>query len=1356
MSSSDQSEKVALIFEECIDIADPMVRAAYLDDACGGCPSLRKEVEALLRAHKRSGEFLSGGTTEKIDKLREKIGLKADDLKPGGCIGPYRLVGLIGEGSTSTVFLAEQEEPVRRWVALKVVKPGMDTKNVLLRFGLERQALALMDHPGIAKLLDAGATTGGRPFFVMELVTGLGITSYCDEHQLSIPQRLDLFKEVCNAVLHAHQRGIIHRDIKPENILVSRPGGRVTLKVIDFGIAKVLHSWGLENATRSGLLPFIGTPAYMSPEQAQLTSPDLDTRTDIYSLGALLYELLTGHPPFDPKFLLEVGIEEMIRIIRSRDPLTPSDRFSDLTENEQADIATARNTTPAELKRILKGDLDWIALKSLEKSRDKRYQTTAGLQDDINRHFDHLPVKAASSNRKYRMAKLFKRHRKSVAAAGSVGTVLLLSAIVTSFMAIRANYNASQAKLLENEAIEAERKSHRAMVSMHVSSGMAAVDDRQYDRAILWFANAAKFAGNEDYQAEVNSRRAISWLNKTPLPLGAFKLSSSFKVLEFSSDSRYLVAVSLDGSWQLWNAWTREVVPWTTSIQGIKSAVWSKDGKRLALGTSDGQIKVIEVDSGTPLKSFKLDHTPNAMAFNPDGTSLIATNDKLHILHIDNNPSAVETKEIRANFTGISFTSNPETVLGTSDDGLAGIFQLRALGKLNRYSLRNFPHQQVIRTEGCSIKNNYQEDFLDNPRLSMPAINGIGDRLITRTGSYHVTLWNPLSGDLVQKIDGVCCSCRFITNDQADLLACGIQGGKVGIWDIQTAESRQLLPSKGSCVLDIAFNKSGTRLFTGEANGMARLWDVETGTEIQSPIHHSVDVDMVAFAGNDRMLATGQSDGLVRIWSISENEEEDHEDYISDLPMIARMDPAGRNFVFTREPSWKENRESCFKTVSVFSIITKETAIPPMRFNSCVETVAFSPHSQLIAIGIASSLEGDSARIEIHDLAEKSGTGRNYEMPSTPASIAWHPIDGILSVICRGGELLLIRPGVDMPIQLQEGIASPNPQLNLKAVFTSDGQTLVAMGPDGKIQVRNSVNGELMYPPIEASPSGFWSFSLSRDGSLMATSTTEGNVAVWDLSTGNQTGKSLQHPRWVYQCNFSPDSNSLVTSSRDGKVRLWDWRQGTLISRPMIHPREVYYALFTPDNKWILTACRDGNVRVWEPYSAQILSPPFKAGNQAFNIELTNDGHSAVVGSLSKDISLFSLNVLYEDIRYDAEDLCLLGEVLSGCSVNKGSVRDLPSTDWLQRYQKLRTLHPELLDDGSVLGIQKFELKDVGASIATRESPATPGKIVVKQNCPKGLEIQSKDNGAEIIQTIAAISCGSFGECDACPEALEQ
>jgi serine/threonine protein kinase len=386
MYDDEKVDKVAHLFEECLEFSDPAKRSAFLDSACREL-EIRSEVEKLLQAHEESGRFLMGGAPSAEMDSVPAFDKSAVGLGPGDRIGSYRLIGLIGEGSTSTVFLAEQEEPVRRWVALKIVKPGMDTRNVIIRFGLERQALALMDHPGIAKLLDAGATPNGRPFFVMELVSGVGITTYCDEHKLTIQQRLELFNQVCNAVFHAHQRGIIHRDLKPENILVSHCDGRAVLKIVDFGIAKVLHSWGLESATRNSLMPFMGTPAYMSPEQIHLTSPDLDTRTDIYSLGALLYEILTGHPPFDPETLITAGLEEMCHIIRNEEPVPPSERLTRLPLYEQVAICEARSTSPAELHRNLTGDLNWITLKSLEKTRDRRYSTAAGFAKDIDRHF---------------------------------------------------------------------------------------------------------------------------------------------------------------------------------------------------------------------------------------------------------------------------------------------------------------------------------------------------------------------------------------------------------------------------------------------------------------------------------------------------------------------------------------------------------------------------------------------------------------------------------------------------------------------------------------------------------------------------------------------------------------------------------------------------------------------------------------------------------------------------------------------------------------------------------------------------------------------------------------------------------
>src|SRR6266478_4580524 len=371
------------VFTEALRLP-PEDRDRYLDKACKADIEFRRRVEALLQAYEQAGGFLGRSAADR--PARAAQALPAGE-KPGDRIGRYKLLQHIGEGGCGVVYMAEQEEPVRRRVALKIIKLGMDTKGVIARFEAERQALALMDHPNIAKVFDAGATESGRPYFVMQLIRGDKITEYCDQHSLSTKERLKLFIQVCHAVQHAHQKGIIHRDIKPSNILVTTTAeGSALPVVIDFGIAKATTNQPLTDKTLfTAFEMLIGTPAYMSPEQAALTNVELDTRTDIYSLGVLLYELLTSSTPFEVGELLKKGLDEIRRVIREQEPLRPSTRLSKMTSVDLTSVAQHRKSEPPILIRCIRGDLDWIAMKALEKDRNRRYETANDLALDIQR-----------------------------------------------------------------------------------------------------------------------------------------------------------------------------------------------------------------------------------------------------------------------------------------------------------------------------------------------------------------------------------------------------------------------------------------------------------------------------------------------------------------------------------------------------------------------------------------------------------------------------------------------------------------------------------------------------------------------------------------------------------------------------------------------------------------------------------------------------------------------------------------------------------------------------------------------------------------------------------------------------------
>jgi len=430
-------------------------RAAYLEGACGGDTALRAKVEALLRADAEAGDFLrtSGDASPTADSAAAATMAAPLREGPGTRIGPYKLLQLIGEGGFGSVFMAEQEKPVTRKVALKIIKLGMDTRQVVARFEQERQALAMMDHPNIARVLDAGATETGRPFFVMELVKGNPIVEYCDKNNLSIEERLELFAQVCNAVQHAHTKGLIHRDIKPSNILVSTQDGRPHTKVIDFGIAKATASKLTEKTLFTEHRQLIGTPEYMSPEQAE-GNLDIDTRTDVYSLGVLLYELLTGTTPFSSKELRSAAYAEIQRIIREVEPPRPSTRLSTNTDTI-ASVAAHRRTEPKRLGTLVRGEMDWIVMKALEKDRHRRYETANGLAMDIRRYLAGEAVMAAPPSATYRFKKLVKRNRGAVIVASLLVATLLAGVAGTSYgmaWALRerdiATKEASRAKVL--------------------------------------------------------------------------------------------------------------------------------------------------------------------------------------------------------------------------------------------------------------------------------------------------------------------------------------------------------------------------------------------------------------------------------------------------------------------------------------------------------------------------------------------------------------------------------------------------------------------------------------------------------------------------------------------------------------------------------------------------------------------------------------------------------------------------------------------------------------------------------------------------------------------------------------------
>ena len=1137
MNSSRPNEETLL--ERALEFATTEQREAYLEGACGDDPQLVARIESLVQAHLAAGGFMGGKTVESTPTVEFSAMAEAEI---GTMIGHYKLLQKIGEGGCGLVYMAEQHEPVRRRVALKIIKLGMDTKQVIARFEAERQALALMDHANIARVFDAGTTSTGRPYFVMELVRGVKITEYCDQKNLSTGERLKLFIQVCQAIQHAHQKGIIHRDIKPSNILVTVNDGMAVPKVIDFGIAKATAGQQLTNQTIfTAFEQFIGTPAYMSPEQAELTSVDIDTRSDIYSLGVLLYELLTGKTPFDPNELMAAGLDEMRRTIRDKEPPRPSTRLGTMPGEELSTTAQRRGLEAPKLISLLRGDLDWIVMKALEKDRSRRYETANGLAMDVQRHLNQEPVFARAPSTAYRLEKLVRRNKLTFAAAGAVITALILGVVFTTWQAIRArqaerNTQVEAQRALQAEAIAKEQSAAAEQQRRRAEAGEAGARQRELEaRRNLYasdmnLANEALEAKNVGYALELLDRhrpeprqpdlRRWEWRylwkqtrSEALQTLGTH--SNTVNDVVFSPKGDLLATCSGDGTVKLWDMVRRHEIATLWHGESVRAAVFLAERKQLATACADGLLRVWDLESRQevarlPIGTTRRGQGQSGLAFSPRG-ELVAVAEPDGTVNVWNVGTKAKTATLhgKINTFFLAFSWDTQVLAAGADaEPLVEVFDVARQEKI--YSLTN--GAEGVRTLAFSR-------------------NG---RVLACTENSHV------------ERDGV----------------------PIWIWDLGTRQRIRTLSGHTSWIPALAFSPDGKTLASASADHTARLWDMDTGQSTTLRGHLN-EVRAIAIAPDGQSLVTGTKiEGRVALWSALPKPAEKSAQVITSwVENVARrpmLSPDGTALLRVYDN----------KIVSVWDTdsLTERTRLPlALGPKPCL---AISPGGKLVGRGDA---DGSLRLLEAmtqHETAILSQRGAPIERLEFSR-------DGSKLVTASGdGKIRIWDVTAQKLLHEIEGHSREFNGFASALAFSADGQTLGVGYNDATAELFDVPSGKRL-ALLRGHKESVCGAMLLPDGKTAVTASYDQAVKLWDVPTQQELESLHGEAYALFSMALSPDGQRLAAGGVEGPVRLWDpaSRQLVAILKPSLGS-EVDALAFSPDGN-ALVALTTTEVHVW-------------------------------------------------------------------------------------------------------------------------------------------------------------------------------
>ena len=1070
-------------FDEALQL-DPSLRAGYLEENYPSDPELRGEIESLLAAHERMRPDFLNTPAAGLDAFQE---LSGADPWIGRHIGPYQLVRQLGSGGMGEVYFAVRADAeFQQEVAVKLIRSGQDSAAVVSRFKIERQILASLDHPNIAKLLDGGRTPQGQPYFVMEYVPGVPITDYCDANKLKVRERLALFIQVCEGVQYAHQNAIIHRDLKPANILVAEVDGKPVPRIIDFGVAKATAPTVPEHTQLTRFGHFMGTPDYMSPEQADPQVRIIDTRTDVYSLGVILYVLLTGLLPFEPKGRGNQPLDEFLRRLRENEPPRASTKVS-ADRDASAASALARSVEAKQLVKLLRGDLDWITMKALERDRDRRYGTPSDLAADLRRYLNHEPVVARPASAAYQVRKFIRRHRF---AAGFIGMVTVLSA-VASGAALIAFHKEHEAEFQATQALQAQSRlltqaAAQRLKDADVTSAQGIIlevlTNRRFTAARTAVANSVfQDIRAADVQLEVLSGHADQVISAA-----------------YSPDGTRIVTASYDRTAHIWDAHTGAQLAVLSGHGGLVfAAAYSPDGTRILTASADKTARIWDAHTGAQLLVLSGGDEVEGAAYSPDG-SRIVTGSLGAGARIWDASSGKQLAMLPGDgvsvFTG-AFSPDGSRVVTCSGHTVARIWDVRSGKEL-----------LVLRGHG---------DNLQSARYSPD-----GARIVTASIDKTARIWDARTGAqlaLLSGHGGIVYSAAY--SPDGTRIVTAADDKTVRVWDAGTGAQLAVLSGHGGFVYSAAYSPDGTRIVSASGDKTARVWDTRMGAQLVLSGHESF-LHTAAYSPDGTRIVTSSNDQTARIWDARSGKQ---------LAVLSQNGNELFSAAFSPDGSRVVTALTDDKTARIWDARSGKQLAVLSGHQARLNSAAYSPDGTRI---VTASLD-KTARIWDAltgvQLAALVGHG-DY------VYYAAYAPDGARIVTASADKTARIW---DALTGVQLAVLSGHGDLITTAVYSPDGTRIVTASVDKTARIWDARTGAQL-TVLSGHGDRVGSAAYSPDGTRIVTASRDKTARIWDARTGAQLAVLSGHDGRVYRAAYSPDGTHIVTASFDKTARIWD------------------------------------------------------------------------------------------------------------------------------------------------------------------------------------------------------------------------